>query len=71
MAFIDHDEIEKITPILPKSLFVGGSERLIDAEVHVAALTRVASGNLVAGIAKGRKHLRHRIVHKDVSIRQE
>ena len=71
MAFVDDDQIEEVRPVLAEHVFVGGGQRLIDAEVHVPALAHVAPGDLVAGIAKRREHLGHRVIDQDVAVGQE
>src|SRR5690606_8735628 len=49
MAFVDDDQIEEVRPVLAEYVFVGGGQRLIDAEVHVPALAHLATSDLVAG----------------------
>ncbi|MNV88814.1 hypothetical protein D3C71_1830540 [compost metagenome] len=62
MTFIDDDEIKEIRSILTEHVFAGSGQRLVDTEVHIAALADIPSSNLVAGIAKRREHLGHRVI---------
>ena len=70
MAFVDDDEIEEVSRVLPveaRPALVAG-DALTGREVHVAALRGVAAGDLVARIAEDAEVLGLRIVDQDIAV---
>jgi len=56
---------------MPEHICAGGRQRLVDAEINVPTLAGIATSDLVSSVAKGSKHLGHRIVYQDVAISQK
>ena len=70
MALVDDDEVEEVRRELleePGAALVLG-KRLVDREVHLAALDDLAGLDLVAGIAEGREDAVLRLVDEDVAV---
>lgn len=71
MTLIDDDQVEEVGEVLAKGILRARRQRLVDAEVHVAALADVAASYLVARVTERREDLGHGIVDQDVAIGEE
>ena len=73
VALVDDDQVEEVACVLLEEAraALATSERLVDGEVHLAALHRVAAFDLRTRVTERREHLGVRIIDEDVAVGEE